>query len=94
VIETRRSLPADDPYLTIKDICAELQLSHETVRQWIIAGRLPSVKAGRQYRVRRSDLERMLAASDRSPADGPSGPAAVSPNPMSPGAGLDAGFIR
>ena len=53
----------DDPYLTINDIKGELHVSHETVRQWILSGRLPHVKAGRMYRVRRSDLERMLAAS-------------------------------
>ena len=53
----------DDPYLTINDIKAELHVSHETVRQWILSGRLPHVKAGRMYRVRRSELERMLAAT-------------------------------
>jgi excisionase family DNA binding protein len=56
-----RPLPTGDPYLTIKDICAELRVSHETVRQWLISGRLPYVKAGRNYRVRRSGLDRMLA---------------------------------
>ena len=57
----------DDPYLTINDIKAELHVSHETVRQWILSGRLPHVKAGRMYRVRRSDLERMLAATPSVP---------------------------
>lgn len=89
------SVPTDDPYLTIKDICAELRLSHETVRQWIISGQLPHVKAGRQYRVRRSDLKRMLAGGGRSPPEGGQHHAGSStPNPMSPGAGLDAGFSR
>jgi excisionase family DNA binding protein len=80
-------LPAEDPYLTIKDICSELRLSHETVRKWILTGRLPSTKVGRQYRVRRTDLDRMLAA------DAPvRGSGVVSPNAMGPGARLDTGF--
>ena len=80
-------MPTEDPYLTIKDICSELRLSHETVRKWMISGRLPYMKVGRQYRVRRADLDRMLTAGDSSPGDGE-----VSPNAMGPGARLDAGF--
>ena len=86
-IRTQSSLPTEHPYLTIKDVCSELRLSHETVRKWIISGRLPSMKVGRQYRVRRVDLERMLAAGVPSLGDGE-----VSPNAMGPGARLDAGF--
>lgn len=71
----------DDPYLTINDIKAELHVSHETVRQWILSGRLPHVKAGRMYRVRRSDLERMLAATPSVPHS-PSEPAVASVNAM------------
>jgi excisionase family DNA binding protein len=85
--EALSGLPAEDQYLTIKDICSELRLSHETVRQWILSGRLPGMKIGRQYRVRRVDLERMLAAGVPSLGDG-----GVSPNAMGPGARLDAGF--
>ncbi len=83
----------DDPYLTINDIKAELHVSHETVRQWILSGRLPHVKAGRMYRVRRSDLERMLAASP-SPADGPSAPVLATVNAMGPRDRIDIGFSR
>lgn len=87
-------MPTDDPYLTIKDICSELRLSHETVRQWILSGRLPYVKAGRQYRVRRSDLDRMLAGGSPPQEEGQPHARSSTPNPMSPGAGLDAGFTR
>ena len=73
----------DDPYLTINDIKAELHVSHETVRQWILSGRLPHVKAGRMYRVRRSDLERMLAATPSVP-DAPFEPTLASVNAMGP----------
>ncbi len=83
----------DDPYLTINDIKAELHVSHETVRQWILSGRLPHVKAGRMYRVRRSDLERMLAATPVGP-DAPSEPALASVNAMGRRDRVDIGFRR
>jgi excisionase family DNA binding protein len=83
----------DDPYLTINDIKAELQVSHETVREWILSGRLPHVKAGRMYRVRRSDLERMLAGT-RGVPDSPSEPALAAVNAMGPRDRIDIGFSR
>ena len=83
----------DDPYLTINDIKAELHVSHETVRQWMLSGRLRHVKAGRMYRVRRSDLERMLAATP-SAAAGPSEPVLAAVNAMGPRDRIDIGFSR
>ena len=83
----------DDPYLTINDIKAELHVSHETVRQWILSGRLPHVKAGRMYRVRRSDLERMLAATPIAPGSA-SEPVPATVNAMGPRDRIDVGFSR
>ena len=83
----------DDPYLTINDIKAELHVSHETVRQWILSGRLPHVKAGRMYRVRRSELERMLAATPLTSA-GTSEPVHATVNAMGPRDRIDIGFSR
>jgi excisionase family DNA binding protein len=83
----------DDPYLTINDIKAELHVSHETVRQWILSGRLPHVRAGRMYRVRRSDLERMLAATPSVP-ESSSEPALATVNAMGRRDRVDIGFRR
>jgi excisionase family DNA binding protein len=52
----------DDPYLTVQDIVRELGVSELTVRTWIKDGRLRAIKAGRAYRVRRSDLDKMTGA--------------------------------
>ena len=49
-----------DEYLTISEIAAELKLSPETIRQWIVKGELEGTRAGKSWRVRRSDLRRML----------------------------------
>jgi excisionase family DNA binding protein len=86
-------MSSGDPYLSTQDIMDELKVSNETVRKWLVTGRLPYVKAGRAYRVRRSDFDRMLAgtrgeavAAGRAPAT------STAPNPMRPGAGIDSRF--
>ena len=47
-------------YLTPEEIAAELRVQARTVRLWLDRGKLRGVKAGRQWRVERSDLEAFL----------------------------------
>jgi excisionase family DNA binding protein len=63
-----RSTPApeDDPWLTVQQVSDELKLHPATVRVWINSGRLAAARAGRSWRVRRSDVDRALL-SDASP---------------------------
>lgn len=57
----------DDPWLTLAEIADELRLSPATVRLWVSQGKLGATRAGRRkLLVRRSDLNRMLEASQRS----------------------------
>ncbi len=51
----------DDEYLTVHEIAEHLKLNQQTVRNWIDQGRLPAVRIGRRVRVRRTDVDRMLA---------------------------------
>jgi excisionase family DNA binding protein len=52
-----------DPWLTLAEIADELRVNPSTVRLWVSQGRLPASRAGRRkWLVRRSELERMLAA--------------------------------
>ena len=51
----------DDEYLTVKEIAEHLKLNQQTVRNWIDQGKLPAVRIGRRVRVRRTDIDRMLA---------------------------------
>jgi putative molybdopterin biosynthesis protein len=55
-------VPEEDPYLTPLQVAHELGLSDQTVYNWIKEKRLPATKVGRALRIRRSDLERMIAA--------------------------------
>jgi excisionase family DNA binding protein len=51
----------DDEYLTVAEIAEHLKLNQQTLRNWIELGSLPAVRVGRRVRVRRADLDRILA---------------------------------
>ena len=57
----------EDPWLTVPQVSDELKLHPATVRAWVNSGRLAAVRAGRTWRVRRSEVDRALL-SDASPA--------------------------
>ncbi len=64
-----RPAPDADPWLTVQQVSDELKLHPATLRRWIKTERLAAVRAGREWRVRRSEVERALMA-DASPAYG------------------------
>ncbi len=49
--------------LFLEEVAVETRAALSTVRYWITTGKLPSLRPGRRRLVRRSDLERFLAAS-------------------------------
>ena len=58
---------AGDPWLTLAEIADELRVNPATVRLWISRGRLNAKRAGqRKLLVQRSELDRMLAATNPS----------------------------
>lgn len=52
----------DKPYLTVDEVAEMLQVSIDTVRNWINRKKdpLPAFKLGREWRVERGDLERFI----------------------------------
>ena len=51
----------EDPFLTVPAIANELHVHEVTVRTWIRNGSLRAIRAGRTYRVRRSELDRYVS---------------------------------
>jgi len=51
----------DDSFLTVAEVADILKLNQQTVRNWIEQGSLPALRVGRRVRIKRSDLERVLA---------------------------------
>ena len=59
----RRSVSSvEDAYFSVEDAAAFAAVHPDTLRAWIKAGRLPEHRAGRELRIRRSELRRFLAA--------------------------------
>jgi excisionase family DNA binding protein len=56
---------ADGDLLTLPEIADMTGMAGPTVRVWVKQGRLPATKVGRQWMVRRTDLEKMLADDPR-----------------------------
>jgi excisionase family DNA binding protein len=55
----------EDPWMSTAEIARELGVHPSTVRLWVSSRRLVGVRAGaRKWRVRRSELQRMLCAGD------------------------------
>ena len=54
----------EDTFLTVAEVAELLKLNQQTVRNWIDQGSLPAVRVGRRVRIRRSDLERVLAEGE------------------------------
>lgn len=62
---TEEEHDAADPWLTLAEIADELRVNPATVRQWVTKGQLRASRAGvRKWIVRRSELDRMLAATN------------------------------
>jgi excisionase family DNA binding protein len=63
VSDPERDAVDGDPWLTVAEIADELRVNPATVRLWVSKGTLPARRAGqRKLLIRRSDLDRMLAA--------------------------------
>ncbi len=72
------STEPEESFLTVAEVAEILKLNQQTVRNWIDQGALPAVRLGRRVRIKRTDLDRVVAQGYRSrPAakrslDGPS----------------------
>jgi excisionase family DNA binding protein len=52
---------ADPKLLTVPQVAAEFQVTPQTVRNWIDHGTLPAVRVGRAFRLRRDDVDALVA---------------------------------
>ncbi len=54
--------------MDVRDVMAYLKVSRATVQRWCKERKLPAVKLGKEYRIRRSDLEHWYNAQMRGAA--------------------------
>lgn len=50
----------DEKLLTIKEAAEYLRISEVTLKRHLYSGKLKGLKAGRQWRIRKSDIEEYL----------------------------------
>lgn len=50
----------EEKYYSIEDVAELLSVAYLTVYRWIQSSKLVAVKAGKQYRIRKSDLDNFL----------------------------------
>jgi excisionase family DNA binding protein len=49
-----------DQYYTMEEVAKTLKVAYLTVYRWVRAKRLVAVKAGKQYRIKKQDLDNFL----------------------------------
>lgn len=49
-----------DEYLTAKEIASALKVNIISVRRWIASKKLPAIFLGKEYRIKKNDLEKFL----------------------------------
>ena len=62
IVQKQRGSPMKQ-WLTVEDISAEIGVPVETVRSWIRNKKLPAYRPGKNYLVKREDLETFLKES-------------------------------
>jgi excisionase family DNA binding protein len=50
-----------EPLLTVNEVAQAMRVSNMTVYRLIKSGQLAAIRVGKNYRIRRSDLERYLS---------------------------------
>ena len=50
----------NDQYFTIEEVAKTLKVAYLTVYRWIQSGKLTAYKAGKQYRIEKTDLGKFI----------------------------------
>jgi len=62
-----KKFSAEEDLLSVDDVAGYLEVSKATIYNWCRQGRLPCLKIGKSWRIRRAALESFLHRSERSP---------------------------
>ena len=56
------SFMTNEQYYTIEEVAKMLKVAYLTVYRWIQSGKLVAFKAGKQYRVKKEDLDSFITS--------------------------------
>ena len=46
--------------MNLADVAEHLSVSQDTIRNWLKSGKIPTYRAGKQYKFRLSEIDRLL----------------------------------
>jgi len=55
----------DEQYYTIEEVAKMLKVAYLTVYRWIQSGKLVAFKAGKQYRIKKENLDGFITSYER-----------------------------
>lgn len=50
----------EERWVNLADVAEHLSVSQDTIRNWLKSGKLPTYKAGKQYKFRLSEIDKLL----------------------------------
>lgn len=50
----------EEKWVNLADVAEHLSVSQDTIRNWLKSGKLQTIKAGKQYKFRLSEVDKLL----------------------------------
>jgi len=50
----------EEKWVNLADVAEHLSVRQDTIRNWLKSGKLPTIKAGKQYKFRLSEVDKLL----------------------------------
>ena len=50
----------EEKWVNLADVAEHLSVSQDTIRNWLKSGKLPTIKAGKQYKFRLSEVDKLV----------------------------------
>ena len=51
---------AEEKWVNLADVAEHLSVSQDTIRNWLKSGKIPTYKAGKQYKFRLAEIDKLL----------------------------------
>ncbi len=61
-MDNTTEMRTEERWVNLADVAEHLSVSQDTIRNWLKSGKLPTIKAGKQYKFRLSEVDKLLEA--------------------------------
>jgi len=59
-MDNTTELKTEERWVNLADVAEHLSVSQDTIRNWLKSGKLPTINAGKQYKFRLSEVDKLL----------------------------------